>query len=130
MPRVGRRDDKARKNATRQALRRLTSVLVYMWEGMDGRVRGDAAAAMKRGDCVADSAPIAPKLLKRPPPCRVRIHTLRERGRVTAHACRARPSAWPPVGIAHYHSIGRHEAAARGCRLYPSGTGDVGPIGV
>ena len=25
---------------------------------------GDAAAAMKRGDCVADSAPIAPKLLK------------------------------------------------------------------
>ena len=89
---------------------------------------GDAAAAMKRGDCVADSAPIASSCTRAA--AAPGTYTLRERGRVTAHACRARPSAWPPVGIAHYHSIGRHAAAARGCRLCPSGTGDVGPIGV
>ena len=79
---------------------------------------GDAAAAMKRGDCVADSAPIAPSCTRAA--AASGTYTLRER---EGHRPRLQGTAIRVASSWHsaldYHSIGRNDAAARGCRLYP-----------
>ena len=101
----------------------------YGWEDVRGRGSSNKARRL----CGRRGAPI---VLRSPPSCTRAAaaapgtYTLRER---EGHRPRLQGTAIrvaPTVGIAHYHSIGRHAAAARGCRLCPSGTGDVGPIGV
>ena len=109
---VGGRDDKAR-NATRQALRRLTSVLVYMWEGMDGRVRGRGGRNLKRGDCVADRAPIAPSCTRAA--AASGTYTLREREghrpRLQGTAIRVAPS-W-------HSALSQYRETRRRCTRVP-----------
>ena len=99
--------------ATRQALRRLTSVLVYMWEGMDGRVRGRGGRNLKRGDCVADRAPIAPSCTRAA--AASGTYTLREREghrpRLQGTAIRVAPS-W-------HSALSQHRETRSRCARVP-----------
>ena len=92
---------------------RLTSVLVYMWEGMDGRVRRRGGRNLKRGDCVADRAPIAPSCTRAA--AASGTYTLREREghrpRLQGTAIRVAPS-W-------HSALSQHRETRRRCARVP-----------
>ena len=105
---------------------------------MGGGYRGRGGSNAARRLCGRRGAPIVLRSPDRPQAAQAAAaapgtYSFRAYGEGEGHRPRLQGTAIrvaPRVGIANYHSIGRHAAAARGCRLSPSGTGDVRPTGV